>query len=92
MEGLSDVRDRIGRKATNQYLQKNLRVLKPIPDFADEVNDIIWRLEDLFFVKKKRYVNPGMTEAGKYIMDDNRQKYICSKIYSISAYQGKCGC
>jgi hypothetical protein len=39
------------------------KVLKPIPDFADEVNDIIWRLENLFFVKKKPYVNPGMTEA-----------------------------
>ena len=42
-----------------------LRDLKPIPDFADEVNDIIWQLEDLFFGKKKRHVNPGMTEAGQ---------------------------
>jgi hypothetical protein len=45
------------------YFKKpNPRVLKPIPDFADEVNEIIWRLENLFFVKKKPYVNPGMTE------------------------------
>jgi len=29
------------------------------------VNDIIWRLEDLFSVKKKRHVNPGITEAGQ---------------------------
>jgi hypothetical protein len=44
---------------------KKSRDLKPIPDFADEVNDIIWQLEDLFFGKKKRHVNPGMTEAGQ---------------------------
>ena len=50
------------------------RVLKPIPDFADEVNEIIWRLEGLFFVKKKPYVNPEVTKAGKYIMDNNRAK------------------
>jgi len=76
----------------NGYKKPKPRDLKLIPDFADRVNDIIWRLEDLFFVKKKRYVNPVMTEAGKYIMDDNRVKYICLKMYSISAHQGKCGC
>jgi len=43
------------------------RELKSIPDFADKVNDIIWQLVDLFFGKKKRYVNPGMTEAEKYV-------------------------
>jgi len=42
------------------------RELKSTPDFADKVNDIIWRLEDLF-VKKKPYVNPGMTEVRKYV-------------------------
>ncbi len=48
------------------YCKKpKLRVVKPIPDFADEVTDINWRLEDLFSVKKKRHVNPGMTEAGQ---------------------------
>jgi hypothetical protein len=31
------------------YCKKpKFRVLKPIPDFADEVNEIIWWLEDLF--------------------------------------------
>jgi len=31
------------------YFKKpKFRVLKPIPDFADEVNEIIWRLEDFF--------------------------------------------
>ena len=56
------------------------------------LTNIIWRLEDMFFVKKKRYVNPGMTKAEKYIMDDNRPQHICSKIYSTSVYQGKCAC
>jgi len=35
----------------NGYKKPKPRDLKPIPDFADEVNEIIWRLEDLFFVK-----------------------------------------
>jgi hypothetical protein len=47
-------------------------------------------VKDLFSVKKKPYVNPGMTKAGKYEMDDNRPKHTCSKINPISAYQGKC--
>jgi hypothetical protein len=39
-----------------RYVGEGLRRL------SDEVNEIIWRLENLFFVKKKPYVNPGMTE------------------------------
>ena len=79
----------------NGYKKPKPRDLKPIPDFADEVNEIIWRQEDLFFGKKKPHFNPVMTEAGKNIMDDNMPKwpkYIYSKVYSISAYQGKCAC
>ena len=50
------------------YFKKNkTRTLKPISDFADRVSDIIWRLEDFFFVKKKLHVNPGMREAEKYV-------------------------
>jgi hypothetical protein len=64
---------------------QNSENLKPIPDFADEVNEIIRRLEDLFFVKKKRYVNPGITEAGKYVMDDIGQSTFARKnILNIS--------
>ena len=70
-------------KLLSVTILKKLRDLKLIPDFADEVNEIIWRLEDLFFVKKKRHINPGMTEAGKYILDDNRPNYICLKIYTF---------
>ncbi len=42
----------------NGYKKPKPRVLKPVPDFADEVNDIIWQLEDFFANYKQCIVMP----------------------------------